>query len=415
MKHLIAILFVAALGLGARPAFAQQTAKVVATCGTAGPYTAGSTNYVTVDVNGNACGAAGGAPSGTQNVNLTGVNGSPPSLANPIFTANSEAPDVTGTFTNATQATAISNTGADGYATALISIHGTYGTATATFLVSDDNGATNYPLLCSRTDGTASELGYTALSNVSRQWVCPVSGNDTITVQSSAVASGTVNVRIGITSPPVSNGLVFSAQSGAWLTGVKGLDGAALASAGNGFPVTLYNTSGNALSAAGTTNGDAVAASGTGQYLRDLVNPYGFNGTSFDRLRSIQGADGTGLGVLATTISPNSSTAQSLTDSHCTVACASILVTGAHNLYGLGFESTVTGWLLIYDATSCQANGTVTPKRYYSYTTANVTQTVSWGALPAAAFATGIAVCFSSTGPFTATASTTAGIWVDYK
>lgn len=174
------------------------------------------------------------------------------SLTKPQFTANSEAADVTGTFTNSTQSTAISNTNADGYATALISIHGTYGTATATFLQSDDGGVTSYPVLCYRTDGTGSELGYTSLTNVSREWVCPVSGNDTVMVQSSAVASGTVSVRIGITSPSPGQvgGTTVNQTTASNLQGTM-------------TPVGVTTTVTNSTIATGNTYQSALAASAT--------------------------------------------------------------------------------------------------------------------------------------------------------
>lgn len=98
----------------------------------------------------------------------------------------------------------------------------------------------------------------------------------------------------------------------------------------------------------------------------------------------------------------------------CTVACASTIVSGAHSVYGISGSATVTGTILVYDATSCPANGTVTPKKAFAYTVANAPIGISWGSLPMVD-ATGIAVCFSSTGPFTATASTTAFLSVDYK
>lgn len=142
--------------------------------------------------------------------------------------------------------------------------------------------------------------------------------------------------------------------------------------------------------------------------------PWAYNGGTLDSIRTIQGADGTGLGVTATAISPNSNANNAASSQQCTVACASTIVSGAHNLYGLSFSSTATGWLLLEDATSCAANGTITPLRAYAYPTANVTTTVSWGNIPLK-FATGLAACFSTTGPFTATTSTTAYITVDYK
>lgn len=118
---------------------------------------------------------------------------------------NGEPADATGTFTNGTQTGNVTTAGIDGYGTALITMTGTYGTATGTFLASDDNGTTFYPIACSRTDGTTSpEIGYTGLSNVTRAWLCPVQGFDSIRVLSSAVASGTVNVRISQSAAPTS-------------------------------------------------------------------------------------------------------------------------------------------------------------------------------------------------------------------
>lgn len=149
---------------------------------------------------------------GDLSVNLV-IGGAPPSLTNPIWIANAEAADTTGTFTNATQTTSVTNSGADGYATALLSINGTYGTASGVFEESDDGGTTYYPVICTRSDGSATETGYTGLTNISRQWSCPVAGNDTVRVRSTAVASGTVNVRVGISAPPNSSGVVANAAA----------------------------------------------------------------------------------------------------------------------------------------------------------------------------------------------------------
>lgn len=149
--------------------------------------------------------APSGASGPTENVNIADINGSPPSLTNPIFTANSElSPDTIGTFTNGTQTTSVTTGNIDGYDTALVSINGTYGTATAVFEVSDDGGSTFYAVSAARVDGSAAETGYTTLTNTNRQWLIATNGNDTLRVRSTAVASGTVNVRITITSAPAS-------------------------------------------------------------------------------------------------------------------------------------------------------------------------------------------------------------------
>lgn len=141
----------------------------------------------------------------TANIQL---NGNLPGLTNPIWIANAEAADVTGTFTNATQTGNVSNTSADGYAAALLSINGTYATASGVFEASDDSGTTWYALLATRSDGSASETGYTSLTNTNRQWTASVGGNDSVRIRSTAVATGTVNARVGISASSPSSGVV---------------------------------------------------------------------------------------------------------------------------------------------------------------------------------------------------------------
>ena len=89
-------------------------------------------------------------------------------------------------------------------------------------------------------------------------------------------------------------------------------------------------------------------------------------------------------------------------------AAASMTVTPTYKLLN-GFSATagaVSGYVLIFDATTVPANGTVTPKFCYSLP-ANQTTGASWISYPVP-FATGIVFAFSSTGCFTKTASTTA-------
>lgn len=146
-----------------------------------------------------------------------------------------EPADTTGTFTNATQATAITTPSVDGYETATITISGTYGSATGTFLASDDGGTTFYTLSCARTDTSVVETGYTTLTNTSRAWFCPVHSFDVIRVQSSAVTSGTANIRISISSPPTAAASVVSISSNSTV-GVEGADGSTQASTTNPLP-----------------------------------------------------------------------------------------------------------------------------------------------------------------------------------
>ena len=128
------------------------------------------------------------------------------------------------------------------------------------------------------------------------------------------------------------------------------------------------------------------------------------NGTAAGSIRVALPTDGTGVvglnagSNLIGQVNLTPSATIGLTTSSCTAACASTLVSGAHTLYGGSFSSTVTGWLLIYDATTCSANGTVTPKKAIAYPVANQTIGFSWADSPIVQ-STGIAACFSTTGP----------------
>lgn len=179
-----------------------------------------------------------------------------------IATTNGEPADATGTFTNATQTGNVSTVSVDGYGTALITINGTYGTASATFLASDDGGVSfKYALGCSRTDGSSGwETGYTSLTNVSRAWLCPAQGFDSIEVLSSAVASGTVNVRVSQSSAPTTaaNALVEGGNSFTHIS----TSATTVVKSGSGYLHTItVNNLGTVAST--TTIYDNTAGSGT--------------------------------------------------------------------------------------------------------------------------------------------------------
>lgn len=142
---------------------------------------------------------------GTWSQSVVG-QGAAAALTNGWPIINGEANDSTGTFTNATQTTSVTNNNLDGYGNSLISINGTYGTASAIFEGSDDGGTTWFTVNAARDDLNVIETGYTALTNTSRSWQINNSGFDSIRVRSTAVASGTVNVRISSSSAPNSSG-----------------------------------------------------------------------------------------------------------------------------------------------------------------------------------------------------------------
>lgn len=155
----------------------------------------------TQNVNGSVIAFQGGTWS--QSVVGQGAAGA---LTNGWPIVNGEANDATGTFTNATQTTSVTNNNLDGYGNTLISINGTYGTATAIFEGSDDGGTTWYTVSAARDDTNVIETGYTSLTNISRSWQINNSGFDSIRVRSTAVASGTANVRISSSAAPNSSG-----------------------------------------------------------------------------------------------------------------------------------------------------------------------------------------------------------------
>lgn len=222
------------------------------------------------------------------------MGGAANSLANPVFIANAEAGDTTGTFTNGTQTTSVTATNCDGYATALVSINGTYGTATAVFEASDDGGTTWYTIGGARSDGLVAQTGYTSQTNATLQWACPVSGNDSFRVRSTAVASGTVNVRISISSIvtiPSTSVVTGSAAAGTTAVGnpvfVAGWDGATargLLTDGNGRQLgtlvpnaTLGGVTTTRLGQAATTNAANIKASAGQVTSWDFSN----NGAAF--------------------------------------------------------------------------------------------------------------------------------------
>lgn len=180
-----------------------------------------------------------------------------------LTTIGVEQPDVTGTFTNATQTTSVTSTSQDGYGTLMITIAGTYGTASATFELSDDSGTTWFPLSAARSDGSGNDLGYASLTNTSRAWIIPVAAMDLVRVRSTAVTSGTVNVRMSSTSvqtspiPPVvlpitgnavgTTGAVVGtlAASAARLTYICGFNVQAIGGTATVGPITVAGLTGS--------------------------------------------------------------------------------------------------------------------------------------------------------------------------
>lgn len=355
-----------------------------------------------------------------------------------------EPADTTGTFTNATQTTAITTPAVDGYPTALITIHGTYAGATATFQASDDGGATYYPIVATRTDGTAAETGYTGLTNVSRAWVVSGPSFDTIQVLSSAVTSGTANVRISLTAATATIGgpeTIVQPTASNLNAQVQGVDAvgatvtAKSVSVGGEFNTTptvitngqkgniQLNASSEIVSQlVGVSNGGADGLANTLAFAGLTTAPasqrlfastsYLFNASLWDRPRSIQGADGTGLGVVAMHESPNSNVNAGIVPQvTSTVASSLVAKASAGNLYALNVVSGASqGYVMLFNATSAPADGTVTPTKVWVLA---ANSSLNFEFSPPIRLSTGITLVYSTTGPFSKTASATAFISAD--
>lgn len=300
-------------------------------------------------------------PSGTQDINIKNVSGSPVSVTNPLFTAGAELPDATGTFTNATQTTSVTTTSMDGYGSAFVSINGTYGTASAVFEMSDDAGTTWYSVQGVRSDGSAAETGYASLTNTTRGWWVSVGAGDMLRVRSTAVATGTANIRISISSvanpnanPGILAALLAPIPAGTNVIGGVTLNAAPTVANGNGVVEAVTNEA-----SAGTTT---IATSALAANL--VVNAAPTNLHSFN------------------------------------VSADSTL-------------SAAAWWIMIHNATSAPADGAVTPAKCYAMPSGTTSYSAAWP--HAIRLSTGAVIGVSTTGCFTKTASTHAFISGDYK
>jgi hypothetical protein len=119
---------------------------------------------------------------------------------------------------------------------------------------------------------------------------------------------------------------------------------------------------------------------------------------------------GLGLAALLLVVAPCAARAQPAIGPTVTTAAASSLALGPGplNLYGFSGYSTVSGWFLVFNATSAPADGAVTPVDFYPYTAAQAFA-VDYSGAPLRG-STGLTIVFSTTGPYTKTASATASI-----
>lgn len=127
-------------------------------------------------------------------------------------------------------------------------------------------------------------------------------------------------------------------------------------------------------------------------------------------------ADGTlgaagvgGTGAAVSVVPPAAAATNGVAPAATTVAAnALVLKASPGNLYSCYASSTVAGWLMIFNAIAAPADGTVTPIHAIPIAAGG------FGSIPPIEipewFSVGITAVFSSTGPFTKTASATAFI-----
>lgn len=155
-------------------------------------------------------------------------------------------------------------------------------------------------------------------------------------------------------------------------------------------------------------------AAGAGSTLQLEVRQYSSNGTSWDRNRTIQGTDATGLGVQAVANNPNSADGSAATFSAGTTVLGSwVAKASPGNLYGLNVTAGATAlFVMVFDLITPPADGAVQPK-WCLPLAANAGLDKVFN--PPLRGAVGLTIVASSTGCLTKTTSATAFISTQAK
>ena len=157
-----------------------------------------------------------------------------------------------------------------------------------------------------------------------------------------------------------------------------------------------------------TATGVTVPISNTDGLGRPLAAAnYLWTGSALAAQRSMPGASSSGIGTASVGITPHTVASGALARVATTTAQSGLVVkASAGNLYGYNVVSGASaGYLMIFDSVTVPADGAVTPLLCIPLAAnAGITSDRD---IPIR-FATGISMCFSTTGPFTKTASATA-------
>ena len=91
-----------------------------------------------------------------------------------------------------------------------------------------------------------------------------------------------------------------------------------------------------------------------------------------------------------------------------------VFATRPVNLYSYLVSNAATaGWIMVFDAAAAPADGTVSPTLPAQNVASNGTGQLS--TFQPVAFGTGLVICYSTTGPFSKTASATAAIGAQFQ
>lgn len=156
----------------------------------------------------------------------------------------------------------------------------------------------------------------------------------------------------------------------------------------------------------GPVSASCPGAAGSGTISGTVTANQGTAGAAAWPMKIDQTTPGTTNGV---NIAPSTASGVAITPGSSSSAEAShVLKSSAGNLYSLYVVTGGTaGYLMTFNATSAPADGAVTPVECLPVA-ANAYTSIDYGAAPPDRYSTGIVVVFSSTGPFTKTASATA-------
>ena len=166
---------------------------------------------------------------------------------------------------------------------------------------------------------------------------------------------------------------------------------------------TNLNTSTLALE----TGGNLATLAGTVASSKVKVDPSGV--TSPVSLASLPALPAGTNAIGSVFMAPTASSSFAITPGSSSALEAShVLKASAGNLYSLYVATTTaSGWLLTFNATSAPADGAVTPVEAIQIPAASAAA-ISFDGSPPDYYSTGIVAVFSTTGPFTKTASATA-------